>query len=75
MKEPTLFKIRLLKEMAYNYIGDILNIKATDKDGNLYYYDEFHRWCYQEGNKENIDWVRVKSKPRIKKPRYLDYEI
>jgi hypothetical protein len=59
MSEPTLFKVRLLKNMAYNYVGDILKIKTTDSKGNLYYYDDCDRWCYQSGDKEGIDWERV----------------
>lgn len=46
MKEPTLFKVRLLEQMAYNDIGDILRIKFIDEKGNVYYYDSEHRWCY-----------------------------
>jgi hypothetical protein len=59
MSEPTLFKIRLLKNMAFNSEGEILSIKTTDSKNNLYYYDGCHRWCYQSGDKEGIDWERV----------------
>jgi hypothetical protein len=59
-KEPTIFKIRLLKPMAYNGVGDILKIKYIDTAGNLYYYDDCRRWCYQSYNKEGVDWEKIK---------------
>ena len=37
--EPTLFKVKLLEQTAYNDEGDILNIKLVDEEGNIYYYD------------------------------------
>lgn len=46
MKEPTLFKVKLLEQTAYNDDGNILNIKSVDEEGNIYYYDCFKRWCY-----------------------------
>ena len=46
MIEPTLFKVKLLEQTAYNNEGDTLNIKLVDEEGNIYYYDYFKRWCY-----------------------------
>jgi hypothetical protein len=60
-KEPTLYRVRLLAE-GYgfgNHKGDILSVKEEDRDGTIYYYDSFHRWCYL--NKED-KWERLGKK-------------
>lgn len=58
-REPTLFKIRLLKGMFGNSEGDILKVKMVDEKGDIYYYDGFHRWCYLEAAEEGIAWEKV----------------
>jgi len=55
-KEPTLFKVELLEDTAYNSKFDILNIKAVGEDGCVYYYDSMRRWCYLEPNDK---WRRI----------------
>ena len=59
MKEPTLFKVKLLISTAYNDSGDILKIKLEDKNGDIYYYDGCDRWCYLEKEEENIIWEKI----------------
>lgn len=76
-KEPTLFRVRLLVDTAYNDEFDILNIKSVDNEGNIYYYDGMHRWCYLEGNTENKEWIRLadtkKRKSSITKARWISF--
>jgi uncharacterized protein YaaW (UPF0174 family) len=48
-------RIIFLKSMAYNAVGDIVRV-IEETDNALYYYDDCHRWCYQDKNKEKIDW-------------------
>ena len=48
--------IKFLKPTAYNDVGDIVPIVEETKD-NIYYYDNFRRWCYIEKLTENIDFV------------------
>ena len=59
-KEPTLFKARVLDKKCFgNSYGDIINVKAVGEDGAIYYYDDFHRWCYMRKEEEGIAWERV----------------
>ena len=47
IKEPTLFKVELTANGYFgNSLGDILLVKEMDNELNIYYYDDFHRWCY-----------------------------
>lgn len=62
MKEPTLFKVELLESTFGNDVGDKLNIKEVDKDGNIYYYDSFRRWCYLTKFEQNKTWQRIYNK-------------
>jgi hypothetical protein len=71
MKEPTLFKVRLLESTAYNDVGDILNVKMVDELGSIYYYDGCHRWCFLT---KYDAWAKMPPvKPR--KPKLEDYSI
>ena len=72
IKEPTLFKVKLLDDTAYNSFGDILNVKMVDEEGSIYYYDQFHRWCYLLAKEEDIVWKRCKTyKKKAPKPRRI----
>lgn len=48
-------KIQMLTSGFGNDAGDIVKI-FMETDGELYYYDEFRRWCYIEKSLENIEW-------------------
>lgn len=61
MKEPTLFKVRLLERTAYNDEGDILNVKMVDELGYIYYYDSCRRWCYLTPYDK---WEKIKPKAK-----------
>lgn len=64
IKEPTLFRVRLLENTAYNDIDDILNIKMVGENGWLYYYDSMHRWCYLDDDKAYERLPDVKKRPK-----------
>jgi len=55
----TLFKIKLLRDTAYNTAGDILYVQTMDEKGSVYYYDTYHRWCYLTADEEHIMWSRI----------------
>jgi len=57
-----LFRVRLLKDTAYDWAGRVLNIRTVDEQGNIYYYDSFKRWCYLTATEERIVWERVRQK-------------
>ena len=48
MAEPTICRARLLTRGFGNSEGDVVLVKEIDKSENIYYYDEFRRWCYTE---------------------------
>jgi len=60
MKQPTLFKVKLLVNTFYNSEGEILKIKKIDEN-NIYYYDNIHRWCHLEKDLEGISYIRLHS--------------
>jgi hypothetical protein len=63
IKEPTLFRVILLDEHCFgNDAGDRLNIKMVDENGDMYYYDGFHRWTILEKSEEGISWKRIHGK-------------
>jgi len=47
--------IRFLKDMAYNSEGDIVPI-IQETDGEVYYNDSCHRYCYLNKSDEGIDF-------------------
>lgn len=59
LKEPTLFKVKLLVATVANDSGDILEIKEIDEDRNVYYYDSYDRWSILKHDDENIVWEKI----------------
>jgi hypothetical protein len=48
-------KIRFLRDMSYNSIGEVVPIVLEDED-NVYYYDSCHRYCYLRKSDEGLDF-------------------
>ena len=68
-KEPTLFKVKLIKDTAHNVTGDKLEIKLVEK-GDIYYYDNEKRWTFLEKKDEDIIWKRLKRKNDLPKSEW-----
>ena len=68
-KEPTLFKVKLLQNTAYNDAGDKLEVKMVVK-GDIYYYDSEKRWCYLDKSEEDIIWKRINRKTDAPKSQW-----
>ncbi len=62
-REPTLFLVELLEDTYTQGAGETVKIKSEDEQGNLYYYDGYHRWTILEKSEENITWKRLYFKP------------
>lgn len=57
-REP-LGKIRLLENLAIGTAGEEYDIVTVDKEGNIYFYDEFDRWTMLEEAEEGEQWERI----------------
>lgn len=60
--------IRFLTSGFGNAAGDIVQVQTTD-DENLYYDDDFGRWCYIEKATEGAEFEYVDEDD----PEYADY--
>lgn len=60
-KYPLPKMIKLLKNMAFNSIGEVVPLVSEDEN-SIYYNDSCHRYCYLNKSDEGIDFEYVSVK-------------
>jgi hypothetical protein len=68
-KFPTLFKVKLLKDVAHNSEGDNLEIKMVNS-GDIYFYDGNKNWSFLRKEDEGKLWKRLNRNADVPKTKW-----